>query len=164
MSQRDNATFPLSLGSRWRRLPVRPVASPRRAIRPSLVAPTVLLSGPHWATLVPKPARPAPSKGGPRANHAEMSYVQGRTASWSHWLLQRSMLPESDAHQALARAHCRPSTPATRWPQALAARPSKALYAFVSSTPLRCCLRWSCELRRAADLYKAEIEPPPRIT
>src|SRR6516225_4226569 len=88
------------------------------------------------ATLVPKPARPAPSKGGPRANHAEMSYVQGRTASWSHWLLQRSMLPESDAHQALAWAHGRPPTPATRRPQALAARPVKRVAPSAVSSPL----------------------------
>jgi len=67
------------------------------------------------ATVVPQPAA---SKGGPRAYHGKMSYVQGRTASWSHWLLQRSMLPKSGAHQALARPHC---CPATRRPQALAA-------------------------------------------
>jgi len=95
----------------------------------------VLLSWLNCGSLGLQPSRPATSKGGPRAYHGKMSYVQGRTASRSHWLLQRGMLPESGADQALARPHCCPSTPATWWPQALAFRPRHALYPFVSYLP-----------------------------
>src|SRR5215510_15072357 len=93
-------------------------------MKPSLVSTTALLSWLHSATPVPKPPRPATSKGGPRAYHAKMSYVQGRTSSRSHWLLQRSMLPESGRTK---RPPGRPPpTPATRRPQPLAARPRQA--------------------------------------
>jgi hypothetical protein len=42
------------------------------------------------------------------------------------------MLPESRAHEARAWAYGRPSTPATRWPEALAVRPD-AFYSFASA-------------------------------
>src|SRR5262249_942677 len=72
-------------------------------------------------------------KGGFRAHHATVFHVQGRAASWSRTLLQRSMLPEGGAHQALPRAHRRPSPSATRWPEALAGGPWEGLNSFVSA-------------------------------